>query len=125
VRLRTIYLHFATRTELVLALYRSFGESEDLAESRAREWERADAVARLDGWARHIVRAHPRILDNTRAIERTSRTDEHAAVLWHTTMRNWHATCQRLATWLPEDGMLAAPWTVPTAADHAVTPDVA
>lgn len=114
---RAIYLHFATRTELVLALYRSLGQTEDLAESRARVWECADATAGLDEWARHIARSHPRILATLLAIERASRTDEDAAKLWRTTMGNWRKSCRRLATWLRDDGVLAAPWTITTAAD--------
>ena len=114
---RAVYLHFSTRTDLVLAVYRSLGDTEDLAESRARVWQCEDAAAGLDEWARHIARSHPRILAVLRAIERASGADDDAAELWRTTMGHWRTTCRRLAAWLHDDGRLAEPWTVATAAD--------
>src|SRR6266498_6805 len=39
---RAIYLHFSTRTELVTALYRSLGQTEDLAESLQSVWDCPD-----------------------------------------------------------------------------------
>jgi AcrR family transcriptional regulator len=114
---RAIYLHFTGRTELLAALYRSLGETEDLAVSLRAVWESPDGVAALDEWARHIARSHPRILATLQAIEHSRRTDSDAAALWDTTMRNWHKSCRRLADWLRRDGRLAPGWTVESAAD--------
>ncbi|CAN5654072.1 hypothetical protein BH24ACT5_BH24ACT5_31090 [soil metagenome] len=114
---RAGYLHFSSRAELLAALYRHLGETEELAESLARVWACGTAVDALDEWAHHIARAHPRILAVSRAVERSRATDADAARLWDTTMRNWHKGCTRLAGWLQHEGSLAAGWTVAEAAD--------
>ena len=114
---RAVYLHFSTRAELVMALYRSLGETEELAASLQAVWDAPDAVAGLDEWAKHIARSHPRILATLRAVESAHRTDPDAAELWRTTLRNWHRGSRRIAEWLAAEDHLAPPWTVDSAAD--------
>jgi AcrR family transcriptional regulator len=114
---RAAYLHFSTRTELVTGLYRSLGQTEDLASSLQAVWDCPDAVSALREWAHHIARSHPRILSILRAVERSRHTDPDAAELWHTTLVNWHKGSRRLAQWLADDGSMAPAWTVDTAAD--------
>ena len=114
---RAVYLHFATRTDLLAALYRSLGETEDLARSLQAVWDCPDAVTALTEWAEHIARSHPRILGILRAVERAQYGDPDAAELWHTAQGNWLKGCRRLMRWLADDGHLAPTWTVNTAAD--------
>lgn len=114
---RALYLHFRSRSDLLTTLYRHLGETEDLAVSREKVWSAPDAVSALEEWAAHIARSHPRILAVSRAIERARFTDSDAAALWDLTMRNWMKSCKRLATWLDDEGVLAEPWTVQSAAD--------
>jgi AcrR family transcriptional regulator len=114
---RAVYLHFATRTELLAALYRGLGETDDLARSLQAVWDCPDAVAALTEWARHIARSHPRILGVLRAVERARYADPDAAELWQTAQGNWLKGCRRLMCRLADDARLAAPWTADTAAD--------
>jgi AcrR family transcriptional regulator len=114
---RGLYLHFASRSDLLTTLYRHLGEAEDLATSLAKVWDSEDSVSALDEWAHHIARSHPRVLAISRAIERARSTDEDAAELWRLTMRNWLTSCRRLADWLDKENQLADPWTPGTAAD--------
>jgi AcrR family transcriptional regulator len=114
---RALYLHFRSRSDLLTTLYRHLGEAEELADSLARVWASPDARSALAEWAAHIARSHPRILGISRAVERARFTDPDAKVLWNLTMRNWMLGCTRLATWLDEEGCLADPWTVESAAD--------
>lgn len=114
---RAVYLHFATRTELLGALYRSLGETDDLARSLQAVWDCPDAVAALTEWAEHIARSHPRILGVLRAVERARYGDADAAELWQTAQGNWLKGCRRLMRWLADDGRLAPRWTADTAAD--------
>jgi AcrR family transcriptional regulator len=114
---RAVYLHFATRTELLGALYRSLGETDDLASSLQAVWDCPDAVAALTEWAEHIARSHPRILGVLRAVERARYGDPDAAELWQTAQGNWLKGCRRLMRWLADDGRLAPQWTADTAAD--------
>lgn len=114
---RAIYLHFSTRTELLTALYRSLGDTEELAASLQAVWDSPDAVTALEEWAAHIARSHPRILAMLRAVESSRHTDPDAAELWNTTLRNWHKGSHRLVEWLAKQDRLAATWTTDTAAD--------
>lgn len=114
---RAAYLHFASRSELVVALYRHLGPAEDLLESLQAVWDSPDAVSALAEWARHIARAHPRIMAVSRAVQEARRDDADAAAMWDLAMANWLRGCTRLAEWLERDGALAPAWTVDTAAD--------
>jgi AcrR family transcriptional regulator len=114
---RAVYLHFATRTELLAALYRNLGETDDLAGSLQAVWDCPDAVTALTEWAEHIARSHPRILGVLRAVERARYGDPDATELWQTAQGNWLKGCRRLMRWLADDGDLAPQWTADTAAD--------
>lgn len=114
---RAIYLHFASRADLINALYGHLAETEALAESLQKVWASTDALSALDEWARHIARAHPRILAISRAHDRARRSDSDAANYWQFAMDNWIKGCRRLMIWLDEEGHLAPPWSVETAAD--------
>jgi AcrR family transcriptional regulator len=114
---RAVYLHFATRAELLTELFAYVSEQEGLAASLGPVWAAPDAAAALDAWARHLARFHPRILAVARAIERVRRVDPDAAAHWRLVMADQQACCQRLAAWMARERRLAPPWTVQTAAD--------
>ncbi|MDT0345360.1 TetR/AcrR family transcriptional regulator [Streptomyces litchfieldiae] len=114
---RGIYLHFASRTELVTALFDYLAGEEGLHTSLRRVWESPDAVAALDEWARHLARYHPRVLAVDQAVRRVRRHDADAARHAERTIASQLAHCRRLAEWLAREGRLAAPWTVPSATD--------
>ncbi|MDF2706504.1 MAG: TetR/AcrR family transcriptional regulator [Nonomuraea muscovyensis] len=114
---RALYLHFASRGDLLTTLYGHLGAAEDLRASLDRVWSRPDAVSALEEWAHHMARAHPRIMAVSLAVERACRTDPDAAQMRGVTMRNWHLGCTRLMAWLADEGRLAGAWTVEAAAD--------
>jgi AcrR family transcriptional regulator len=114
---RAVYLHFASRAELVTALFDYLGEVEDIPGSLGRVWAAPDAAAALEEWARHLARIHPRLLAVARAVDRVRGRDPDAAAYWARAMGNWHAGCRRLVAWLEREGRLASPWTPATAAD--------
>ena len=114
---RAVYLHFASRSELVSALFDYVAQTEGLAESTAPVWDAPDAAAALDEWARHLARYHPRLIAVTRAVERVQRDDPGAAAHRQRVVRAQLANCRRLAEWLEREGRLAPPWTVETATD--------
>src|SRR5258705_12024310 len=111
---RAVYLHFATRAELLAALYRSLGETDDLAGSLQAVWDCPDAVTALTQWAEHIARSHPRILGVIRAVERARYGDADAAEIWQSAQGNWLKGCRRMMRWLAQDGHLAPQWTADT-----------
>ncbi len=114
---RAIYLHYSSRADLLAALLRHLGEAEELGVSLERVWASPDSVAALQEWAHHLGRAHPRIMPIALAVEQERRVDSDAAALRDAIMQRWRLGCRRLATWLNDEGKLADPWTVDSAAD--------
>jgi len=114
---RAVYLHFASRAELVAELFDYVSDAEGLAESTRAVWASPDAVAALEEWAAHLARFHPRVLPMTRAAERLHRSDPDAAAHRERYLREQLAACRRLADWLDREGRLAPGWTAETAAD--------
>jgi AcrR family transcriptional regulator len=114
---RAVYLHFASRAELLTELFGYVSEQEGLARSLEPVWQAPDAAAALDQWARHLACFHPRVLAVARAIQHVRRGDPDAAQHWKLVMADQQATCHRLAAWLAREQRLAPPWTVQTAAD--------
>jgi len=114
---RSVYLHFATRADLVTALFSRLGETEDIGASLQRVWDSPDPVIALAEWGRHLARIHPKILPVMQAAERARHVDADAADLWQTAQDRWLLGARRLVAWLAEEERLAQPWTVITAAD--------
>jgi AcrR family transcriptional regulator len=114
---RSVYLHFATRTELMTALYEYVNETPELAASVKAVWQAPDAAAALDEWAHHLARCHIQLIPFGRAFQRVRGDDPDAEHYWDLVMRQWRGSCRRLAEWLAAEARLAAPWTVPTATD--------
>ena len=114
---RAAYLHFATRAELVTALFGRLGETEDIGASLQRVWDSPDAVTALAEWGRHLARVHPKILPVMQAAERARHVDPDAADLWRTGQHRWLTGARRLTDWLAREKRLAPPWTPATAAD--------
>ena len=114
---RSVYLHFATRTELITALYEYVNETAELAASLEQVWQAAEAVTALDEWAHHLARCHIHLVPFGRAFQRVRGADPDAEHYWDLIMRQWRGSCRRLAEWLAADERLAKPWTVTTATD--------
>jgi AcrR family transcriptional regulator len=114
---RSVYLHFATRADLVGALFARLGETEEIGASLERVWDSPDSVSALGEWARHQARVHPKILPVMQAAERARHVDSDAARLWDAGQQRWMAGAHRLADWLAREDRLAEPWTTATAAD--------
>ncbi|WP_283136462.1 TetR/AcrR family transcriptional regulator [Rhizohabitans arisaemae] len=114
---RGVYLHFSSRTDLVTALYRDLGRTEEVAASLQAVWDSPDGRAALTEWAAHIARSHPRILAIMAAVDHARRSDADAAELWETAQSRWLMGCTRLMRWLADEDSLAECWTVETAAD--------
>lgn len=114
---RSVYLHFATRADLIAALFERMAEVKGLAASLERVWTAPDAATALDEWAAHLARYHLQIVPVDRAIERVWRTDTDAAEYRKRVTEAKYGNCTRLARRIAEDGRLAPQWTIDTAAD--------
>ncbi|HEX6499900.1 MAG TPA: helix-turn-helix domain-containing protein [Micromonosporaceae bacterium] len=114
---RAAYMHFATRSDLVAALFDHIADAEGLAQSVQQVWRAPDAAAALDEWAGHLARYHPKLLAVDRALQRVWRLDPDAAAHRERVVAERLANCRRLASWLADEGRLRAPWTVASATD--------
>jgi AcrR family transcriptional regulator len=114
---RAVYLHFASRAELLGELFRHTSEREGLDRSLAAVWQAPDAAAALDAWAGHLARFHPRVLAVASAIQRVRHSDPAAAAHWELVVADQRACCHRLAAWLAAERRLAPPWSVQSATD--------
>jgi AcrR family transcriptional regulator len=114
---RAVYLHFASRADLVAELFDHVSETEGLAQSVQAVRDAPDAVAALDEWARHLARFHPRALAVTRAVEQVHRHDPDAAAHRDRYLREQLAACRALARRLAAEGRLAPAWTEESAAE--------
>jgi AcrR family transcriptional regulator len=112
-----IYLHFASRADLVAALFDYMAEAEHLTESLERVWSATDSVSALEEWARHLARYHLRLLAVDRAIQRVHQADADAAAHRERVSAAKLANCHRLADQLAAEGRLATGWTPASAAD--------
>jgi AcrR family transcriptional regulator len=112
-----VYMHFPSRSDLVGALFDYVAGVEGLAESLSQVWEAPNAVAALGGWAAHLARYHPRLIEVDRAVQRVWRHDADAAAHRRRVVAAKLSNCRRLAQWLDEEGSLADGWTRETATD--------
>jgi AcrR family transcriptional regulator len=114
---RALYLHFASRGELVLALHDHIDEVLDLESSVRPVREAPDAVAALDAFAAHIASFHRKFLAIDRAVMHGRHSDPDLAALYESSLAVWLAGCRKLVKRLHDEGRLAEPWTIATAAD--------
>jgi AcrR family transcriptional regulator len=114
---RAAYLHFATRAELIGALFDFVADTEGLEESLRRVWEAPDAVSALDEWAAHLARYHVRLLAVDRAVERVRHVDADAAAHRKRVVAEKLSNCRRLVSRLEQERRLARSWTEETASD--------
>ena len=112
-----VYLHFASRGELIGAVFEYVRETEGLDVSVQPVHAAPSAIAALHAWARLEADYHARILGVARAIEHIGRDDPDAAV-WRQRIEAYQlGLCQLVAHRLVDERCLAPGWTSETATD--------
>ncbi len=114
---RALYLHFASRAELLLALHAHVDERLDLAASLRPVTNAPNGVAALEAFAAHLASYHPKIQRIDAALLAAKDSDPDVAALVAQGMRHWHDGCRVVLSRLAAEGRLAPPWTVDTATD--------
>lgn len=114
---RSVYLHFATRADLLVALFDHVSEIEDLGESFRPVLTEPDPVAALEEFAAHLGRIRPRVRAVATAIQRQRRSDPDFAAHWEVVFRDQRQVCRHLINGLHRAGLLADTWTVAAATD--------
>jgi AcrR family transcriptional regulator len=114
---RSVYLHFATRADLLVALFDHVSEAEGLDESLRPVLTAPDSVTALDEFAAHLARIRPRVRAVATAVQRQRRVDPDFAAHWDVVFRGQRQICRHLINALKRDGLLADSWTVASATD--------
>ncbi len=109
---RAVYLHFASRADLIGALFDYVAEIENLGPSLEQVRSAPDSLSALDAWARHEATYHVRILGVARALEHVGRADPEAATWRQRIAEHQLADCRLLAERLAQEQRLAPGWTV-------------
>ncbi len=114
---QAVYLHFASRTELLVAAIRYTGDQLDvdgrLAPSRAATSGLERLQLYIEFWGNYI----PEIYGLAKALMMAQDTDEAAAAAWRDRMLAMRDGCRAAIDALYADGMLAEGWTRPKATD--------
>ena len=114
---QAVYLHFASRTELLVAATRYLDELLDvdrrLAPSRAATSGAERLALFIDCWGAYI----PEIYGVAKALLLAKDTDEAAAAAWDDRMLAMRDGCRAAIEALHSDGTLAPEWTPKRATD--------
>ena len=114
---QAVYLHFASRTELLVAAIRYTGDRLDVDRRLAPSRAAATGVERLrlyiEFWGNYI----PEIYGMAKALMLAQDTDEAARAAWQDRMLAMRDGCRAAIDALHADGMLASGWTQPKAID--------
>ena len=114
---QAVYLHFASRTDLLVAATRYLDEVLDvdsrLAPSRAAKTGVERLQLYIECWGNYI----PEIYGVAKALMMARDTDEAAAAAWKDRMLAMRDGCRAAIDALAADGQLADGWTRPKATD--------
>jgi AcrR family transcriptional regulator len=114
---QALYLHFSSRTELLVATTRYGDEvrglEERLNQCRALATGVEVLAAYIEVWGNYI----PEIYGIARALMAVRASDEAAAAAWNERMGALKECCRYAIEALQRDNMLAAEWTSPEATD--------
>ena len=114
---QAVYLHFATRTELLVAATLYKGELLDVEARLAPSREATSGLERLDlyidFWGNYI----PEFYGVAKALILAQDSDDAAAEAWRDRMRAFKDGCRAAIDALYADGLLAPEWTRPKATD--------
>lgn len=114
---QALYLHFASRAELLVATTRHVDQVRGLHERNSR-WRAASGGVELlrtyvEFWGHYV----PEIYGLGKALLAVYETDEAAATAWDDRMTSLRRGCHRTVEALYHDGLLSAEWTRDEATD--------
>ena len=108
---QAVYLHFASRTELMIATMNYVDEVKGLNERLAQFRDAKSGIERLntcvDIWGNYI----PEIYGLAKALLRARETDEAMAEAWNESMGCLRDICREIIETLDDEGILATEWS--------------
>ena len=114
---QAVYLHFASKSDLLVAVAQYLDASVGIPEIVRLIGEARNAVEALDRAVEVYAAIEPKIYDVASAIYAARRSDEAAEAAWQDRMAYRRQSAMRLAEALAAEGALADGWTVEEAAD--------
>ncbi len=118
---QAVYLHFANRTDLIIATIAYVDQQKGLGERMASFNAASDGLHLLDQLVEVWGDYMPEIAGISRAMLSTRNSDADMAAAWNKTMGCLKAACRKVITALESDGLLAKNWTTETAVDLSAT----
>ena len=113
---QALYLHFADRAALLLAVVEHVDEREGLGAAIAAVEAAPDAAAQVRAWADMQARRNPRIASLARALDQSRHADDPATAAWRNRTENRMRAATALAQRLRSEGLLHRSWTTAEAA---------
>ena len=114
---QAVYLHFASRAELLAATTVYLDEKLGLDERLARSRAAGTGIERLDTYIEFWGNYLPQIDGVARALLIAQETDQAAAAAWDERMQAMRDGCRAAIAAIDADGVLADGWTVREATD--------
>lgn len=108
---QALYLHFADRTELLLAYVAYHDDREQLAAGLATVRGAPDAAGRIRAWAHMQTWHNPRIATVARVLDATRRDDQAAAAAWDDRSADRLRDATAIVERLRAEGRLHPSWT--------------
>ena len=114
---QAVYLHFASRTELMIATMNYVDEVKGLNDRLAQLESQTSGLALLEAcidiWCHYI----PEIYGLAKAMLLTRDTDEAMAAAWNNSMGCLRDVCEQAIEMLAQEGRLASGWSTKDATD--------
>src|SRR6516162_6814785 len=113
---QAIYMHYKSKTGLLLAVVDRADRDEGLLDLKEKVWASATAAAALERYAELVATLTPRV-HRLGMVLYSARDDDPAAdAAWRDRVGSRYRTCQRLIEWLDREGALHPRWS-PTEAN--------
>jgi len=114
---QALYLHFGSKSSLLIALVEWVDEQGNLAEVFAPVWEANSGVEALARAIAATGQYAPTIHRLAMVLEAARRSDPAAAGAWEDRMASRTGAMRAIVEWMEKDGQLADFWTVDEAVD--------
>lgn len=109
---QTVYLHFGSKTGLLLALVAHVDAQRDVNELVDQLWALPDALTALEAVADLAAQTNAEVHRIALALDAARRWDRAFEEAWQDRTRHRLDRYRRLARWLKRDGSLGAGWSV-------------
>lgn len=114
---QALYLHFGSKSALLVALVEWVDEQGHLAEVFAPVWEAPSGAEALVRTIFATGQYAPSIHRLAMVLEAARRSDSAASDAWEDRMSSRTGAIRAIVEWIEKDGELASPWTIDDAVD--------